>query len=232
MEKLGSHKPEDDGAKPPVQVVTQSQWPKLPNFSGSQPGKNEVAYDEWQYEVKCLMSQKIHTDGAILQSTRRSLHGEPGRVVMRLGPLASVQDILHKLDGIYGIVERGETLLGDFYSATQGDEEDVVAWSCRLEDLLDKAKGKGLVNDSGADEMLRTKFWLGLRPSLRDASSHKFDSCKQYDDLRVALRIIEHDRKQHGHASSKKQAQIKSQIKADPSTDSQERPKEDSLSEL
>lgn len=106
LDKFGSQKPPDvDSKPPPVQLLSQSQWPKLSNFSGGQPGKNEVAYDEWQYEVRCLLSQNMHSEGAILQAIRRSLHGEAGRVVMRLGPLASIPDIMHKLDGVYGTVE-------------------------------------------------------------------------------------------------------------------------------
>jgi hypothetical protein len=202
--------------KTPAHLPHHGQWPKLPNFSGNSPGKNDAKYDEWRYEVKCLISEGIHSDGAILRAIRRSTHGEPGRILMRLGPLADIPDILNKLDVIYGIVERGEALLGDFYAATQGDDEDVVAWSCRLEDILGRAKEKGHINSAGSDEMLRTKFWLGLRPSLRDASSHKFDTCKTFDDLRISLRIIEHERKERKQASSnpssKKQAQVKAQL--------------------
>ena len=47
--------------------------------------------------------------------------------MMRLAPVAGIPDILNKLDVVYGTVERGEALLGDFYAASQGKHEDVVA---------------------------------------------------------------------------------------------------------
>jgi hypothetical protein len=37
---------------------------------------------------------------------RKSLKGEAGRVVMHLGPTASIPEILYKLDSIYGDVEK------------------------------------------------------------------------------------------------------------------------------
>jgi hypothetical protein len=212
-------KDEKGDAKPKgLGLPFNSNWPKLSNFSGAHPGKNEARYDEWNYEVKCLKAEGVHSSGAILRAIRRSTHGEAGRIVMRLGPNAGIPDILHKLDVVYGTVERGEVLLGDFYAATQSETEDVVEWSCKLEDMLEKAKSKGYVNTTtGSDEMLRTKFWLGLRSSLRDASSHKFDTCKTFDELRVELRIIEHDHNGRKRAdSSKKPGHVKSQIATKP----------------
>jgi hypothetical protein len=46
----------------------------------------------------------------------RSLKGEAGRVVMHLGPTASIPEILYKLDSIYGDVEKKVDLLGDFFN--------------------------------------------------------------------------------------------------------------------
>ncbi|OWF56362.1 hypothetical protein KP79_PYT14411 [Mizuhopecten yessoensis] len=39
--------------------------------------------------------------------------------------------------------------------------------------------------------MLRTKFWRGLKKSLRDITGHKFDIILNYDKLRIAVRQIE-----------------------------------------
>lgn len=58
---------------------------------------------------------------------------------MRLGPNATVNKIMYKLDSIYGTVEEKETLMANFYSARQQETEDISAWVCRLEDLLSKA---------------------------------------------------------------------------------------------
>jgi hypothetical protein len=55
----------------------------------------------------------------------RSLKGSAGRVLMRLGPNASVDEILYKLDSVHGIVEEKETLLANFNSARRKEHEDV-----------------------------------------------------------------------------------------------------------
>jgi hypothetical protein len=86
---------------------------------------------------------------------RRSLKGSASRVLMRLGPNASVEEILYKLDSVYGIVEEKETLLANFYSARQKENEDVSTWACRLEDLLGKTLIQGQINPDDENDMLR-----------------------------------------------------------------------------
>lgn len=53
---------------------------------------------------------------------------------MSLGPNATVDKIMYKLDSIYGTVEEKETLMANFYSAKQQESEDISALGCRLED--------------------------------------------------------------------------------------------------
>lgn len=174
-------------------LATITQLPRVSTFSGELSSKTDAPFDLWKYEVSCLLAEGTYSTNVILHAVRKSLRGEAGRIAMRLGTSASIQELLDKLEGVYGTVHRGQTLLADFYSAQQGEIESVATWGCRLEDLLDKACKKGQVNPSGVDEMLRTKFWTGLKPALKDRSSHKFDSCKTFDDLRVQLRMIEHE---------------------------------------
>lgn len=77
---------------------------------------------------------------------------------MRLGADATLSQILEKMESIHGTVERGESLLTHFYSATQKSDEDTTSWGCRLADLLSKAIDKGKVHQADADEMLKNKF--------------------------------------------------------------------------
>jgi hypothetical protein len=194
-------------------LATVSQLPRISTFSG-ESSKTDTPFDLWKYEVGCLVAEKTYSPNVILHAVRKSLKGEAGRVAMRLGTQATTEELLDKLEGVYGTVHRGQTLLADFYSAQQAENETVATWGCRLEDLLDKACKKGQVNSAGMDEMLRTKFWTGLQPALKDRSSHKFDACKTFDDLRVQLRMIEYEMKQCQQTSSKdivvkKQAQVK-----------------------
>ena len=56
-----------------------------------------------------------------------------------LGENASVTDILNKLDGFYGNVFSGETLIQSFYSDFQKEGESVVEYGSRLEQVLSRA---------------------------------------------------------------------------------------------
>lgn len=140
---------------------------------------------------------------------RKSLKGEAGRLAMHLGTDATIEAIIKKLQGVFGVVETSETLLSNFYSAKQRDDETVVSWGCRLEDLLDRAKELEIVEPGNMNEMLRTQFWRGLTRKLKDASRYKFDTIKEFDRLLVELRAIEQEYVAEKSNSQKAQAQAK-----------------------
>ena len=172
-----------------------TQPPKIPNFSGLNR-KGETSYDLWRYEVTCLQKEKLYHQDVIIHAVRHSLREEAGRIAMRLGTDASVQQIIQKLDSVYGNVEKKEELMAEFYGARQRPDEDVSTWSCRLEDIIGKATERGLVTQKETDAMLHAMLWTGLKPSLKDISAHKYDTIKDFDGLRVALRQIEKDHAQ------------------------------------
>ncbi len=179
------------------------QTPRLSTFSGDTASKGDTSFDLWRYEVVCLQKDAIHSKAVILQAVRKSLRGGAGKVAMRLGVDADLDTILHKLDGVYGMVEAVETLIAEFYAAQQGKDEDVATWGCRLEDMLDKAKHQGQVAEKDMDQMLRNKFWMGLRSELKVSTRHKFDAIKEFDELRIQIRRIEHECKvEHAQESN------------------------------
>lgn len=175
------------------QRVVVSNPPKVSCFFGDKKG--EITYELWKNEVRILLAQSYDQETK-LQAVRRSLRGEAGRVAMRLEQTATVQDIIKKLDSVYAGVEKKEELLAQFYGARQQQTEDVTAWSCRLEDIIGKAVERGLVERSEVDSMLHSMLWTGLTPTLKDISGHKYDTIKDFDSLRVALRQIEKEHKQ------------------------------------
>ena len=67
---------------------------------------------------------------------------------MQLGPGASIQAIIEKLDSIYGSVhvDEREDILAEFYTTHQKVDEECARWSCRLEDIISKAQQKRLVH--------------------------------------------------------------------------------------
>ncbi|CAG2185179.1 unnamed protein product [Mytilus edulis] len=109
--------------------------PRISNFSGNNT-KGETSYELWRYEVTGLMADKLYDQENINYAVRRSLKGDAGMVAMHLGAKASIPDILHKLDSIYGAVEKRRIYL---LSSTEPDKmilrqllNGVVDWKTSL----------------------------------------------------------------------------------------------------
>jgi len=96
----------------------------------------------WKFEVSTLLREVIHPKPSIVEALKLSLRGDAADVVRRFGTYRNVDDIVGTLDGIYSNVEASEIVLSQYYNANQGDRENVAAWGCRLEDLLDRANTK------------------------------------------------------------------------------------------
>ncbi|XP_069113071.1 uncharacterized protein [Argopecten irradians] len=177
-----------------VSPSTSSSYyvPKISIFSGSpQVPNGEVSFEQWIYEVEMLQREAVYKEQAIFQAVRRSLRGEAAKTARRLGSAVTLQQVLDKISGNYGDIAASEDLLATFYSAKQTDTETVTSWASRLEDILDKARTRCSLTQPQIADMLRTKFWRGLKKSLRDVTGHKFDSIMDYDKLRIAVRQIE-----------------------------------------
>lgn len=154
--------------------------------------RGEALYDQWRYEVTSLQADS-YKEQDIIEAIRRSVRGDASRVLMRLGTGIKVEDILQKFDSVYGVVETNKALLAKFYSAKQGQEENIQDWSCRLEDIWFRALQHHLVEQHDTDEMLRSMFWNGLRPEFKDVSGYIYDKVGDFDSLRVELKKIEQD---------------------------------------
>ena len=79
---------------------------------------------------------------SILEAVRRSLKGEAARAAMRIRPKPSLTTLLAKCDSLYGTVKGSDIIMAAaaFYNRQQRVlDEDVSAWSCRVEDLVAKA---------------------------------------------------------------------------------------------
>lgn len=182
--------------------VSKREPPRISNFSGY-GSKNETSYELWIYEVNSLISDKVYDQDSINYAVRHSLRGEAGRVAMHLGPKATVEEIISKLDSIYGEVGCKEDIMAEFYRSRQRDDESVTAWSCRLEDIIGKAVTKKLVFEREKNTMLKSMLWNGLKTSLKDISGHKYDTIDNFDELRIALRQIEKDHEERKSQSRK-----------------------------
>lgn len=192
--------------------------PRLSPFSGSARKDNEATYELWEYEVRCLQEHG-HKDSVILDAVHRSLRGEAAHVAMRLGHKAQLADVLAKLKAVFGRVQGAEAVMAQLYNASQEQNEDVAAWGCRLEEMVARAVDTGRLHRSQTDEVLRSRFWHGLRKDLKDRTGHKFDSAQSFDDLRFALRQWEMDSKTEGKERSTATKSVKSAQQVDSEAD-------------
>ena len=194
-----------------TQVIHQ---PNIAPFFGEPTDAKSVSFETWKFEILSLRKEAVHPERVITNAAKKSLRGEASKVSRRLGVDATLSDILKKFEGIYGTVEDSESLLAQFYSAKQKEKEKVSTWGCRLEDLLDRAMDGSPLPVKSSNDMLRTKFWSGLLPILKDAVRHKFDTVADFDQLRVEARKVEAEMtgsttEQDLSAAKPKKAQVK-----------------------
>lgn len=176
--------------------VKVGQIPKIPLFSGDPfCPKNETTFVQWRYHVRCLLRENNFTKAAIGQGIRNSLKGEAAGIVRRLGPESDLNQMLSKLQSVYGSVAEAEELLADFYAAKQGEKESISEWGCKLEELLDMAVEEGAVLHSDVNDKLVKMFRKGMKPSIRDICGHLFEKHTDFDQLRRAVRKIEDEHK-------------------------------------
>ena len=172
-------------------------FPKFSIFSGEDPKpKTEATFEEWKYEVSCLRKDKIYSDTVIGQAIRKSLKGQAKKVLLPMGSGASVDEILVRLEGVFGNVATPMSILQEFYTAYQKQDESVAAWGLRLEEILQRAQEKGQLRIEEKDELLRNKFWRSLKSErLKSATRLHFHTIKSFDLLRQKVRAEEYEMK-------------------------------------
>ena len=166
------------------------QKPKLPIFSGEE--KSETSFDVWKLEVKCVLREGNCTGSSVLQAIRGSLKGKARSLLLSLSEHATAENIIDKLDGVYGNVYSSEALLEKFFKETQQPNQSVAEYGMKLESIIQSAVEKGDVSIVAKNQMVKSKFWSGLRdPLLKKSSRYKFDTTKDFDQLRKEMQAIE-----------------------------------------
>ena len=113
-------------------------------FSGDPKVKGgEVPIESWKYEVECLQGDKHLDTDTLGLIVRRSLRGGGRADSSPHGCGASVNDIVQKLEGLYGTVESGAVLLQQLSDSKQGAEESISSYSARLQLAINKAEQRG-----------------------------------------------------------------------------------------
>ena len=154
-QKLGSPQPSSETLISPeaqvnvleqlVQVLREPQgetarkqklaFPKLNIYSGTEsPGKGEVTFEAWRYEVKSLCIS--HKESVVKEAMIRSLR-EPAATVLRGLPTnAMVKEILKCMEQRCDPTVDVHVMLKEFNNMTQGNKESAVAYIMRLEATL------------------------------------------------------------------------------------------------
>ena len=167
--------------------------PKLTFFSGEEPiPKGETSYREWRYEVDCYMQDPEMQEHTLISSIRRSLRGTAKSIVIPLGEKATVEEMLQKLDTLFGDISTNEMIMQEFFNSYQKENETVAAFGCRLETMLQTAVDHGYLQKESKNDMLRHKFWQSLSSEkLKSQTRHKYDTIFNFDILLREIRMVE-----------------------------------------
>ena len=84
--------------------------------------KNESSFEVWKLETECLIRSGMYPDYIVTQSIRNSLKGHARQTLVTLGPTATSQEIINKLESVFGNVAIGESVIQEFYTASQNAE--------------------------------------------------------------------------------------------------------------
>ena len=181
------------GTEPAKGEVTHFLKPYINFFSGADPlPKNESAFEEWKLEVEKLRRGKRYPDMSIDHAIRSSLKGQARKVFINMDPECTTQEVIEKMESVFGNVASGESVLQEFYTASQRKDESVAEWGIRLEDIFQRAVAKGYATAIQKDKMLRERFWRSLHSSeLKNATRLHFLSEDSFETLRRKVRAEE-----------------------------------------
>ena len=163
--------------------------PRLPTFSG----EGEMNFDQWQFEVDCLVKEKWPEDELKLL-IRRSLKGKASRTLMNLGVNASVEEIITKFKNVFGTILTASSVMAQLYSLRQNPGEDAGVFASRLEDCAHQAVKLGRVTHRELDALLKEAFCAGLRSQTKLATGYLIENKKlSFDELTFAVKRKERD---------------------------------------
>ncbi|XP_060595876.1 myb-like protein X [Ruditapes philippinarum] len=174
-------------------------------FSGIEPvPRNEATFEEWKLEIDCVKT--IYSEVVVLQAIRKALRGQAKRIMLHLGPYASVEEIEKKLEDSFGNIASKDSILSHFFLAEQEDKDSIGEWGLRLEEMLLQASRKTKIAKNEKEEMLKRKFRRGLRSEeLRNATRVHFESNNTYEQLRKQVRSEEFEIRVQKERSDKRE---------------------------
>ncbi|XP_053406322.1 trichohyalin-like [Mercenaria mercenaria] len=179
----------EDTRKASKSEKTESTKAKLhkPNI----PSLTETTFEEWKIEVEIILKSGLYEENILRQAIINSLCGHIRKILLTMSPDATIQQIISKLEGIYGNIRSAESVLSEFYMSKQRKEENVSEWGLRLESILQRAIEKGHIKEEQREDMLKARFWRHLySEDLKNATRL---SSKSSEELRRKVRIEENE---------------------------------------
>ena len=176
--------PKPDGFGPTPQDVSsilhslikegalRTSIPKLSIFSGERV-KGEASFEKWSYELQSV--RKTYSESALREGIQRSLRGAAADIVCNMGPETTLDSIIKKFTIIYGSVKSYDILMGDFYRASQGEEESVTSFATHIEGLLYNARDKYLqqIPQAKEQQLLKDRLFYGCPKGIRDSVKYR-----------------------------------------------------------
>ena len=189
LQVFGAVKPEPVTRELDEPIISSYHYPKLSIFYGEE-GKGDVTWTAFKYEIESLIHQNVYSEEQILLGLRRSSKGKAADKLRRLGTKAHLLEVIEKFDNEYGSVESRETVMRKFYSCRQSEDETVLSYTSRLEDIFDRGIQLKAIKRSDT-QILKEVFHAGLRRDLKLMSIYQFDKIDDYDELKREVRKLE-----------------------------------------
>ena len=102
-------------------------FPKLNTYLGTEmPGKGEVTFEAWRYEVKSLCVS--HEESVVKEAMIRSLREPTATVLRGLPTNATVKEILRHMEQRCNPTVDVHVMLKEFNNMTQSSKESVAAY--------------------------------------------------------------------------------------------------------
>ena len=93
-----------------------------------------------------------------------------------MGPEATLDSIIKKFSIIYGNLKFYDILMGDFYEASQGEEELVTSFATCIEGLLSNVRDKypQQIPQAKKQQLLKDRLFHGCQKGIRDSVKYRY----------------------------------------------------------
>ena len=135
--------------------------------------KGEASFEQWSYELQSL--RKTYSESALREGIQRSLREAAADTVCNMGPEATLDSILKKFTIIYGNVKSYDILMGDFYRASQGEEESITSFATHIEGLLSNVRDKypHQIPQAKEQQLLKDRLFYACKKGIRDSVKYR-----------------------------------------------------------